>query len=61
MFEDFRIACALLNITFKPPTTSETVELITLRMLRFSNKDNALALLVREENFNARKSYFQRI
>ena len=36
-------------------------ELITLRMLSFSNKDNALSLLVREENLNAWNSYFRRI
>ena len=36
-------------------------ELITLRMLSLSNKDNVLSLLVREENLNARKSYFRSI
>ena len=61
MFVDFRIACALLNMTFKPTTTSEMDELITLRMLSFSNKDNALSLLVRENDLNALKSYFRRI
>lgn len=58
MIEDFRIACALINMTFKPPTTSSIDVLITERMLNFSNRNNDLSLLVREENLNARKSYF---
>jgi len=29
MFEDFKIACTLLNMTFKPPTTSSIDVLIT--------------------------------
>ena len=46
MFKDFRIPCALLNMTSKPPTTSEMGELIILKILSFSNTDNVLSLLV---------------
>ena len=55
MFKDFRVACALLNMIFKPPTTSKMGELITLRLLSFSNKDNVHSLLVQQDNLNIRK------
>lgn len=61
MFDDLRMTCALLNMPFKALILSEMHKLITLRMLNFSNKESALSLLLQEENFNARKSYFRPI
>gem|GEM_PF-2279954 len=61
LFKDFRIACALLNATYKPVQQSQLDRTIINRMLDYSGKHNYLSELVRNENLNIRRSHFQRI
>jgi len=61
LFEDFRIACGLLNLTFEPLKTSNHDNLIVNRMIHFSNQNNPLLEVIKKENFNAQTSNFQRI
>lgn len=61
LFDDFKIACALLNLTFKPLVVSDHDNLIVERMIQFSNANNHLSQLIEKENLNARTSNFRRI
>lgn len=61
LFDDFKIACALLNLTFKPLVVSDHDNLIVERMIQFSNTNNHLSQLIEKENLNARTSNFRRI
>lgn len=61
LFNDFKIACALLNLTFKPVVTSDLDKRIIDRMLHFSNEKNHLFELVCQEKLNSQTSRFQRM
>lgn len=59
LFQDFRIACALLNIIFKPAEESQIDEDVANRMLSLQHGENFLSRVVLEERLNLRRSSFQ--
>lgn len=61
LFQDFRVACALLNMRFKPPKEAPIEIDIAARMLSLQHLTNNLAQLVDEERLNYRRAAFQRI
>lgn len=61
LFNDFKIACLLHNIMFKPITSSSLDIEIAERMLLLSNKSNNLSTLVADLNLNARRTLFRRL
>jgi len=62
LFNDFKIVCALYNLTFSPSVTDYELEKdIAYRMLEQSNQPNLLQILIKTENLNARHSNFKSI
>ena len=61
LFDDFKIACMLHNLIFKPVKSSEFDLNIADRMISFYNEQNNLAKLFTDLNLNSRRLSFQRI
>lgn len=61
LFNDFKVACALYNLTFSPSVVTELEKDIAYTMLERSNQPNLLQILIKTENLNARHSNFESI
>lgn len=61
LFNDFKVACALCNLTFKPSQPKELEKQIAYSMLERSMQKNLLQIVIKEEKLNARHSKFESI
>ena len=61
LFIDFKIACFLHNIVFKPIQSSSIDIEIANRMILFANRKNNLSQLVKHLNLNAKMVVFEQL
>ncbi|XP_043476198.1 uncharacterized protein LOC122507514 [Leptopilina heterotoma] len=61
LFSDFKVACALYNLTFKKSIPNELEREIAYNMLERSTQKNLLQVVIKEEKLNGRRSKFASI